>query len=145
MKASFLLFIILTVLIYSCNPFPGPRNVDWKKEWDKNQSKLKQLALDILRDGGKNYNVGINSFPNEFEYPFDDGFAISPVYVNGGVTDSLDTKNITIKFYVDRGLLDHYSAIIFTNDSSAIGEFDRSVENGGNDFKIEPGWYMIND
>lgn len=145
MKTSSLLLIILTVLVSSCNLFPRPRNVDWKKEWDKNQLKLKQLAQDILRDSGKNYNVGINRFPDEFEYPFDDGFAISHVYDNSGVTDSIDTKYVTIKFYVDRGLLDHYSAIIFTNDSSAIEEFDRNVENGGNDFKIEQSWYMIND
>ena len=31
------------------------------------------------------------------------------------------------------------------SDSSSIDEFDRNVLNGGNDFKIESNWYMIND
>lgn len=38
-----------------------------------------------------------------------------------------------------------YSAFVFTNDSINIREFDQKVANGANDFRIEPGWYMIND
>ena len=139
-------FFLLSLIIFftSCNPFPEPRKIDWKKEWEKNQIKLRALANDILIQGSKKYTTGINDFPSDFHYPFNDGFAISLPYSSYG-RDTIDTQNITITFYVDRGLLDHYSAIIFTNDSTDIKEFDRNVENGGNDFKIEPNWYMIND
>jgi len=135
---------IVTLFVCSCKPWGEPRNVDWKKEWEKNQTRLKALAGDILTQGSKKYIIGNNNFPADFDYPFDDGFAIRTPYSLNGAT-SIDTKNITITFYVDRGLLDHYSAFIYTNDSTKIKEFNENVQNGGNDFKIEPGWYIIND
>jgi hypothetical protein len=144
MKIFLNFFFLLVITGTSCNPFPGPRNIDWKKEWKNNQTKLKALTQDILKQVNKKYTAGINEFPDNFDYPFDDGFSIRTPFVNNG-NEKIDINNITITFYVDRGLLDHYSAFIFTNDSSSIDEFDRNVLNGGNDFKIESNWYMIND
>jgi hypothetical protein len=46
---------------------------------------------------------------------------------------------------MDRGLSDHYSAIVFTNDSTVIAEMDENVKNEGNDFKIKQNWYAVND
>jgi hypothetical protein len=137
---------ILTILFTACNPFPAPRNVDWKKEWEKNQTKLKLLAKDILEEGSRKYTQGINEYPKNFDDPFNDGFLISSNFSDTRtVTDTFDRKKITITFYVDRGLSDHYSAIVYTNDSTVIHSNEMNVENGGNDFKIEPNWYMIND
>jgi hypothetical protein len=50
-----------------------------------------------------------------------------------------------VTFYMDRGLSDHYSAIVFTNDSTVIAEMDENVKNEGNDFKIKQNWYAVND
>ena len=149
MKYLLLGFLLLTISHTSCDissTIPERRNIDWKKEWENNQTKLKTLAQDIMSNGSKKYTTGNNKFPNNFKYPFDDGFFINRQFNKDGTeTENIDVKKLTITFYVDRGLLDHYSAFIFTNDSTDIKEFDRNVENGGNDFKIEPNWYMIND
>jgi hypothetical protein len=146
MKYIFVQLSILTLLFTACNPFPGPRRVDWKKEWENNQTKLKLLAKDVLEKGSRKYTTGNNDYPSGFDYPFDEGFFISKSFSSTGtVTDTIDTKKITITFYVDRGLLDHYSAFVYTNDSTDIFSYDSKSENGGNDFKIEPNWYMIKD
>lgn len=136
--------VTLIVIITGCSPFPSPRKIDWKKEWLNNGNKLKSLTKDILRKGDEKYKPGINDFPDGFDYPFDDGFGISGTHSNDGII-GIDPEKITITFYVDRGIMDHYSAFIFTNDSSAIFNFDKNVENGGNDYKIEPNWYIISD
>lgn len=134
------IFLIL-ILHTSCSLFPGPREIEWKTEWSKHHVQLEQLKNDILITGDRKYNQGNNDFPDEFEYPFDDGFSINCYNGNQGI----DTKKITITFYMDRGLLDHYSAIVFTNDSIVIAEMDENVKNEGNDFNIKQNWYMIND
>lgn len=145
MKYGSACVFVLTTFVYGCgDPFPGPREIDWKKEWTKNESRLKALTNDILSEGNAKYHIGNNDFPDHFDYPFDEGYSIRNSYY-AGYTDHIVTKNITITYYVDRGLLDHYSAFIFTKDSATIEELDRNVKNGGNDFKIEPNWYMVND
>lgn len=133
--------LIYTVLIFFLHTSCGPRNIDWKKEWSENHFRFEKLKNDVLKKGGKKYSQGNNNFPEEFEYPFDDGFSINCYNGNSGI----DTKKISIKFYMDRGLLDHYSAIIFTNDSTVITEMDENVKNDGNDFKIKENWYAISD
>lgn len=131
-------YIILILFLHtSC----GPRNIDWETEWSKHHVQLEKLKNDILKKGDQKYNLGNNDFPREFEYPFDDGFSINCYNGNSGI----DSKKITIKFYMDRGLLDHYSAIVFTNDSAVIAEMDENVKNEGNDFKIKQNWYAVND
>ncbi len=133
-----LIYIILILFLHtSC----GPRNINWKKEWFENRFLLEKLKNDILEKGNRKYHHGDNEFPGEFEYPFDNGFSINCYNGNHGI----DTKKITINFYMDRGLLDHYSAIVFTNDSTVIAEMDENVKNEGNDFKIKQNWYVIND
>jgi hypothetical protein len=134
-----LLFITLTCCNQSTAPLE-PRSIDWKKEWEKNELNLKNLTRDILDQGSKKYVTGNNYFPGGFEYPFDDGFLIGRQFQrNGPENEIVDTKNITVTFYTDRGLLDHYSAFVFTNNSAAIRELDEKVERGGNDFTLEPG------
>ncbi len=132
--------IVLLVLMLRCSFFPGPKNVDWREAWAENEVRLKKLKNSILKGGRSKYQPGINNFPEGFEYPFDDGFSIAR-----NVNDTIGFRNITITFYTDRGLLDHYSAIVFTIDSLVLKEMEDNVKNGGNDFKIEENWYAISD
>lgn len=134
--------IILILFLHThCSLFPEPREIEWKTEWRKNHVRLEKLKNDILKTGDRKYNQGNNDFPEEFEYPFDDGFSIDCYNGNRGI----DTKKITITFYMDRGLLDHYTAIVFTNDSTIMAGMNENVKNKGNDFKIKQNWYVIND
>lgn len=133
--------LVYIALIFFLHTGCGPRNTDWKTEWKKNHVRLEHLKNDILKQGDRKYLSGNNNFPEEFEYPFDDGFSINSYNGHSGI----DTKKTTITFYMDRGLLDHYSAIVFSNDSTVIAEMDENVKNEGNDFKIKENWYVIND
>ncbi|WP_343636264.1 hypothetical protein [Fluviicola sp.] len=133
--------LVYIALIFFLNTSCGSRKIDWKKEWSENRFRLEKLKNDILEKGDLKYQSGNNHFPDEFGYPFDDGFSINSY--NGHI--GIDTKKTTITFYMDRGLLDHYSAIVFTNDSTVIAEMDANVKNGGNDFKIKENWYAVND
>ncbi len=139
-----LTLFIFIVLLTSCHPFEF-RKIDWKKQWSKNQDKLKNLTEDILLHGNKKYNIGNNSFPSGFKYPFDQGFYISGRFYKNRQLDTLNVENLMITYYMDRGLLDHYSAIVYTNDSISIEWLDNKVEQGGNDFKLESNWYVVND
>lgn len=125
-------FILLFWTISSCGLFE-PRDVDWKQEWNEWESDLKELAESIKTNPSK-YSKGNNDFPEQFDYPFDDGFFLTK-------TDS----SITVTFYMDRGVLDHYKAFIYTNDSREIRGLEANVENGGNDEKLEDNWYVVND
>ncbi len=128
-------------MLISCNPLEGPREIDWKKEWEENGSSLKNLTQEIKGNREGKYQMGNNSFPGSFDYPFDEGF-----YIGYGSRDTLiDTNKISIRYYVDRGLLDHFSAFIYTKDSSEIKELEIKVQQGGNDYRIEDNWYMVND
>src|SRR5687768_16130653 len=97
MKKSALFLLI--ALIASCSPFSGPRKVDWKKQWEKNQTNLKLLAQDVIKEGSNKYIIGINSFPKTFTYPFDDGFAIRCRYIKNKQPDTINPQNVTITFY----------------------------------------------
>jgi hypothetical protein len=144
MKLFFINLCLLAICFSSCLHSFGPRDIDWQKEWNKNEMKLKGLAWDILTKGNDKYLAGNNEFPEGFKYPFDEGFYIETPFQNGS-GQIIDPRKLTIKFYVDRGLLDHYSAFIFTNDSTRIKEFDQKVKEGAGDHNIEFNWYMIND
>jgi len=133
--------VVLVIVINSCNPLGRPREIDWKKEWNKSGQELKILTQEIKENKGGRYQMGNNDFPGSFDYPFDEGF-----FIGYESHDTLiDTTKISIRYYVDRGLLDHFSAFIYTKNSSEIRELDIKVRQGANDYKIEDNWYMIND
>jgi len=110
---------------------------------EQKSDEIKRTCSRHFNPGRQKYSVGNNNFLTGFNYPFDEDFFTEKPYY--GTTDRIDTRYLTIKFYVDRGLLDHYSTFIYSNDSLIIPELDRNVENGGNDFKLEENWHMIND
>jgi hypothetical protein len=150
MKHFSAIFLAVTTIVCACNPLPGPRNLNWEKEWSKNEKALKDLTADIIKQGNKKYAAGNNNFPSDFRYPFDEGFHIETPFSTDSNhlsqrIDTIDVKRLTINFFIDRGLLDHYAAIVFSNDPGTLEALERSVGNEGNDFRIEPNWYMVRE
>jgi hypothetical protein len=69
---------------------------------------------------------------------------------NGGDISFAKNRNGTVfvEFYIDRGLLDHYSAFVYTNDPQEIeklekGECDEDIVDRVE--KMENNWYRIED
>lgn len=132
----------ICILLSSCFCF---RNVDYKTVWSEQGKALKLLVKKIKSTG--TYEWGNHDFPNNFEYPFDDGFHLSFGYDDNGKAIQLDNKNFMIKFYTDRGLMDHFSAFIYTNDKKQMEQFDEETGRDKNDedVKLEEHWYYIQD
>jgi hypothetical protein len=133
--------LMIPFILTSCIPFERPRVINWKKEWKESGTSLKDLTQQIKENKEGIYQIGNNNFPSSFDYPFNDGF-----YIGYGSQNMLiDTNKISIRFYIDRGLLDHFSAFIYTKDSAEIKQLESKVQQGGNDYKIENNWYVVND
>lgn len=128
-------------LLPSCLSFMEPREIDWEREWKSHKQELKSLVDQIKSDSAVLYSSGMNEFPKNFDYPFDEGFDLKYI----GNSSPGTTKLLYISFYLDRGIADHFSAIIYTNDTSSTTYLDKKVQRGGNDFRLEEGWYAIND
>ncbi|MCC3158239.1 hypothetical protein LJ737_13405 [Hymenobacter sp. 15J16-1T3B] len=122
----------------SCSPIGNQKKFDWHNVWASNREKLILLTEDIKVNGGKKYKLGNNEFVDGFPYPFNEGFV-----VKGG--REIDSAKILVKYYLDRGVMDHYSAFVYTNDSSEVRNLNKKVEAGANDYKLESNWYIIND
>ena len=142
MTIKMMLLFSICILLSSCL---GPRNVDYKTVWSEQGKELKLLVKTIKAEGKLEW--GNHDFPNTFDYPFDDGFYLSFGYDDNGKAIQLDDKNLTITFYTDRGLMDHYSAFIYTNDPSKIKELDEETERDkkDEDVKVENHWYYLQD
>ena len=137
------IFFPIYFLISSCL---GPRNIEYKTIWSEQGKNLKILLKTIKSN--KKYKWGNHDFPDYFSYPFDDGFNISYGYdKETGKAISYDDKNITIKFYTDRGLMDHFSAFIYTNDLKVIEQLNTQVDynHKDTDVKLEKYWYYIQE
>ena len=79
-------------------------------------------------------------------YLIPDSLSLAPYFKSNEVAiQRLKDTFVTMIFYTDTGLLDHYSGFVYTNDTSDIQMFDKEVENGGNDFKLQKNWYLINN
>ncbi|GAA4338179.1 hypothetical protein [Flaviaesturariibacter amylovorans] len=137
------LFCLLSVFA-ACFPSWEPRSVDGQQEWAENGSRLKSLAAAVRADTVR-YRPGMHSFPDGFGYPFDEGFHVARHFYATPMVQPGDTTAVTLTFYLDRGIGEHYSAIVFTLDQGKRSELDENVRNGGNDFLLEPNWYLVND
>lgn len=142
MKLKMTLFFSICLMLSSCF---GPRDTDYKTVWNEQGKELKVLVKQIKSNG--TYEWGNHDFPNNFEYPFDDGFHLSFGYDDSGKAIQSDNKNLMIKFYTDRGLMDHFSAFIYTNDKKEIEQLDEQTKQDKNDkdVKLEEHWYYIQD
>ena len=134
MKITYLNFILI-IILFSCSPFPSPRNIDGKKIWKQYSLELKKIVGEILKEKpSKNFQLENRKFSASFDYPFDQGYSVSK-----------KDSNLQITFYLDRGLLDHYSAIIFTDNEQELSNYNKKIKENGNDFKLEENWFLIND
>lgn len=142
MKNKSLFFILICLVLSSCF---GPRDIDYKAVWLEQGKELKLLVSTIKANG--NLEWGNHNFPNTFDYPFEDGFHLSFGYDDNGKAVQFGDQNLTIKFYTDRGLMDHFSAFIYTNDQIEIEQLDKQTESDKNDedVKLEKHWYYIRD
>jgi hypothetical protein len=52
---------------------------------------------------------------------------------------------VSMKFYIDRGFLDHYSAFVYTNDPDQIRTLNSGIGSfgGGVVKKLETNWYRV--
>lgn len=134
-------YLIPVCLLFLLGCFPGPRKIDHNKEWEKWSSDLKNLVSQIELNY-KKYSIGNNDFPPEFSYPFDDGYRIH--HYGNGTEEPIKPDSLTIIFYTDRGLMDHFSAFVYTNDPKQIKIYDDKIKNSG-DYKMEKSWYYIKE
>ncbi len=136
-KIKYFIPLFLSFLILSCNMLNGPTPVS---DWHKYKHGLKGIVVDIIDNNGKDYVIGENNIPTSVNFPYYNDFSIK-----SRIKDSINVNSMTVIFYTDKGLLDHYSAFIFTNDSIKIKSLERNVGDGGNDYKLEKNWYLVND
>ncbi|MEN9398981.1 MAG: hypothetical protein RL632_82 [Bacteroidota bacterium] len=140
MTLKLTLLFPICLVISSCF---GPRNVDYKTVWNEQGKELKVLVKTIKTNG--NVQRGNHDFPNNFDDPFNDGFHLSYGCDDTGKAIQLDDKNMTINFYTDRGLMEHFSAFIYTNDPKVIVHLDEETnrDKTDEDVKLEAHWYYI--
>lgn len=133
MKAIFQI-LIFAILCSSCFLPNGSQSNP--KVWEDNKEDLQKIVNRVLLNPEK-FEEGENLIPEDLDFSYDKTFDI-----RGNLKDKNDLK---ITFYTDRGLVDHYSAIIYTTQKGLVKQFDENVKNGGNDFKLQNNWYAIND
>jgi hypothetical protein len=104
-----------------------------KLDWDINKEK-RETIIELIKEG----KIKDEKIPDSLELRLNcssDEFHIQTK------TDS----SLTVLFYTDYGLLDHYSAFIYSNDSNDLIQLNEQVRNGGNDYKINENWFEVND
>ena len=118
---------------------------DYRNTWNNQGKELKILLKSIKSK--RTYICGNHDFPDNFSFPFDNGFYVSYGYDENRKAIRIDNKNLTVKFYTDRGLMDHYSAFIYSNDKNEIEQLNNQVESDkkDTDVKLEKNWYYIQE
>ncbi len=109
-----------------------------KIDWEINGYKRKKIVSEILNNQLKIDNrnlIQLHTF-----------ISLS----NGGNQISIRKCNsgITVKFWIDRGLLDNHSEFVFSNcpeDISKIKEILKGNKNDEKYRKIEANWYRLNN
>jgi len=130
-------FIVTAASIYIIYYVLTPDNLDnfdWKSNYKKRQ-KIVELAkekkLEHVR--GRTFK-----FPKSLTlFPFIKSNTVA-------IDHQIDTS-LTITFYTDTGINDHYSGFVYSNDSTQIKILNDKVKLGGNDLKKEENWYFIHD
>ncbi|MEO6851569.1 MAG: hypothetical protein ABI203_00920 [Mucilaginibacter sp.] len=67
---------------------------------------------------------------------------------NGGndiVINESENGATSVEFYIDRGVVDHYSALLYTDDKNEIAGLDRAIAAGSNRAfkKFSDNWYRV--
>src|SRR5690554_1165640 len=104
--------------------------LDWKLRMNERKSIINKIADGDIKD----YKAKMNNFP--------------PIS-NGGneiIVDKRENENnMTVTFYIDRGFVDHYSAYIYSTDSTTIRDLEEKIEHRNNktNKKLKDNWYRI--
>lgn len=129
------LVITFTLLVpYLIGSAIGPRDLDAAEIWARDSAQLQRLTAAIRTDSLR-FPAGSHDFPEGFRYPFDEGYSIA--------RSGAGSSPVTITYYLDRGLLDHYSAIIYTNDAADIRRYDQYAGAGRKSRRLDRNWYLI--
>ena len=71
----------------------------------------------------------------------------SPPISNGGnevIADKTSAGKITVKFYTDRGFIDHYAAFIYTDNPADVEIFEKEIIKGKRRVKkLDTNWYSV--
>lgn len=132
----FLLSLTGTVIAFSI--FYVDQRTFEKIDWKMNYETRKQIVSEIL-SGKIKMNESKLLQLNTF------------VPVSNGGNEIFIKKcktGITVKFWIDRGFLDHHSEFIFTNcteDIKAINHILKKNKNSELYRQIEPNWYRLNN
>ncbi len=121
--------IIVAVVIGTLTLFFGSSSIE-KLDWELRQKERNQIIEKILRGEITDNVIKTRSFP--------------PIS-NGGNEIMINTKpegTITVTFYIDRGFIDHYSAFIYTTDTTLTKIYDERAKTY-NKIKIDDNWYRI--
>lgn len=132
--ADFAITGITFYLVYFAMNSDNLDSLDWKINYNRRQ-KIVRLAKEkkLKNVGGITYKIPFTL--TLFPY----------IKSNDVIINYQNDTALTVMFYTDRGLVDHYSAFIYSNDSTQIQELEEKVMRGGNDFKKEANWYFIHD
>ena len=130
--ANFLIIGITFCLVYFIMTPVNLDELDWTINYNKRQSILKLAEERQLKNlSGTTYRI---PFPLTL-FPYIKSNDIDIHYSND--------NSLTIKFYTDRGLLDNYSAFVYSSDAVQIEELNHRVRHGFYDSKKEANWYYI--
>ena len=128
-------FVVTAIGFYILFFLLTPNDLD-EYDWKTNYSKREKIVA--LAKGNKLKEVRGSG------YAIPDSLSLFPFFKSNEVLieTSRDTI-VTVLFYTDRGLLDHYAGFVYTNDSTDMRKFDEQVQDGGKDKKLQPNWYLV--
>jgi len=135
-KNALIEFPVTAICFYLLYYILTPYRFD-KLDWDTNYVKREKIVS--LAKAKQLKGAG-------FRYTIPDSLTLFPFFKSKeiNIKTTKDTF-VTITFYTDAGINDHYSGFVFTNDSDEIEHLDRKVEARGNDFKLQPNWYQVHE
>lgn len=136
-KTTIIDFVVTAIGFYIIYFVATPKkldDLDWKMNYEKRQ-KIVSLAK----------KRKLNSITDRI-YAIPDSLTLFPFFKpNEVIIEKQKDSFVTMLFYTDRGLLDHYSGFIYSNDSIELKVLEENVKNGGNDVRLENNWYQIHD
>jgi len=114
-----------------------PDNLD-QMDWNRNYYKRQEIVRLAKEKKLANVYGSIYKIPHSLHlFPY---FKSREINIQYNADETL-----TITFFTDRGLLDHYSGFIYSNNKEMVESLDEKVKEGGNDYKKEMNWYFIHD
>jgi len=112
-------------------------NLDWELRLSE-RNRIVELVKQGKLKPTVTYNNIICKLPGD---PF------PPISVGGNEIAIYKGKlnTVTVEFYINRGLLDHYSAFVFTNDSQEISRINKEIRARQSPMfrQLKENWYRV--